>query len=145
MAYVWIGTLYSLFYHAQYMFQFFKLQNLFEIFRFFAPLMFLFLGFDQVPMALSTFVFSVNVGGFLFTSAMLFFHLRLVFNNLTTFENGKDIRTYDLGSWFKNLKEVFGKRWYLTWISPLVPSELPSDGVHWDTASRDPDFVMKRQ
>ena len=107
--------------------------------------MFLFFGFDQIPMALSSFIFSVNVGGFLFTSAMLVYHLRLVFKNQTTFEDGKGITAYDMGSWFKNAKEVFGKRWYVTWISPLVPSELPSDGVHWDTFSRDPDYVMKTQ
>lgn len=31
----------------------------------------------------------------------------------------------------QNLKTVFGEKWYITWISPFVKSELPRNGLDW--------------
>lgn len=38
---------------------------------------------------------------------------------------------YDLGRW-RNVEMVLGRRWWLTWLSPFVHSELPTDGVNWE-------------
>ncbi|CAG0920417.1 unnamed protein product [Notodromas monacha] len=145
LAYIWVGSLYSLFYHSQYLYSFFQLSHIFDLMRFFTPLMFLFFGFSEVPVALSCFIFSINLGGFLFVTAMLVFHLRLIFVNRTSHEDAHGEVEYHLGSGFKNMKEVFGVRWFLTWIFPFVPSALPSDGTKWDILSRDPEVVYKNQ
>ena len=46
----------------------------------------------------------------------------------------KRICTYNLG-WKQNIKEVLGDRWYLALIIPYVKSQLPHNGVIWDTSS----------
>lgn len=33
--------------------------------------------------------------------------------------------------WKLNVIEVFGSRWYLTWISPTINSVLPGNGIEW--------------
>jgi len=30
-----------------------------------------------------------------------------------------------------NIQVVLGRRWYLTWILPLIQSTLPYDGMDW--------------
>ncbi|KAK9306708.1 hypothetical protein QLX08_002627 [Tetragonisca angustula] len=37
--------------------------------------------------------------------------------------------------WKQNLKEVLGDRWYLTWILPYIKSQLPHNGIIWDTSN----------
>lgn len=39
---------------------------------------------------------------------------------------------YDLGQ-EENLEMVLGKRWKLVWLAPMLRSDLPHDGIHWET------------
>ncbi|GCC47514.1 hypothetical protein chiPu_0031616, partial [Chiloscyllium punctatum] len=85
----------------------------------------------QVSLSVFWFAFVADtcVVGFLFVSAFLLFHLQLLWRGQTTREwsTGRH-GLYNLG-WRRNVEELLGSRWYLTWLCPLVPSSLPGDGV----------------
>lgn len=61
--------------------------------------------------------------------SMLQYHWKLVSEGALSYE--KNGSKYNLGFW-RNIEMVFGRRWYLVWLSPFVTSDLPCDGVHWD-------------
>nr|XP_006642864.1 PREDICTED: probable palmitoyltransferase ZDHHC24 [Lepisosteus oculatus] len=62
--------------------------------------------------------------------AFLFFHAALMLRGQTTREWYSSRRPYSLG-WRRNLQECLGRRWYLAWLCPLIPSPLPGDGIHF--------------
>ncbi|XP_074658534.1 putative palmitoyltransferase ZDHHC24 isoform X2 [Tubulanus polymorphus] len=53
----------------------------------------------------------------------------------TRHERAKNITKYNLGL-VANVREVFGDRWYLVWLSAFIPSRLPGDGVHFVEAEK---------
>ncbi len=71
----------------------------------------------------------VNMVGVFFIGFLLIYHMRNVLRGTLTHEK---TLAYDLG-YVRNIEMVFGVRWYLTWISPFVRSDLPHDGIHWET------------
>ena len=63
---------------------------------------------------------------------MLTLHLILL-RGRTTHEVAKSVGgMYDLGL-VENVKETFGVNWKIGWISPLISSPLPGDGVAFKT------------
>lgn len=76
------------------------------------------------------FIADTCVVGFLLVSAFFFFHLFLLFRGQTTREWYSSRRPYNLGV-LCNLRHVLGLRWYLCWLSPLIPSPLPGDGMNF--------------
>lgn len=70
----------------------------------------------------------ITMVGSFFIGFLLIYHMRNVLRGTLTHEK---TLTYDLGV-KRNIEMVFGVRWYLTWISPFVRSDLPHDGIHWD-------------
>uniref|UniRef100_A0A8D0HTZ1 Palmitoyltransferase ZDHHC24 n=1 Tax=Sphenodon punctatus TaxID=8508 RepID=A0A8D0HTZ1_SPHPU len=74
------------------------------------------------------FMADVCVVGFLFCSGFLLFHSLLTLRGQTTKEWFGESHQYDLG-WHCNLREALGERWHLVWLSPLIASPLPGDGV----------------
>ena len=48
----------------------------------------------------------------------------------TFYEWQRDIFAYDKG-WLENVKELFGKNWWICWLFPLFPSPLPTDGSNY--------------
>ena len=51
---------------------------------------------------------------------------RATFDVMEYFVN--NIKDFDYG-WRGNMEYVFGKNWKFAWISPLITSPLPSDGI----------------
>lgn len=47
-------------------------------------------------------------------------------------ERGDDEALYNLGV-MENVRMTLGRRWYLVWMHGFVESELPHDGIHWET------------
>lgn len=84
-------------------------------------------------------VYMVNVVGSLFTGALLFYHGRNALVGELAYEaNARKDRhktNYDQG-WTKNLRMIFGRRWWAAMLNPFARSELPHDGVNWDTVAR---------
>ncbi|XP_005177763.1 probable palmitoyltransferase ZDHHC24 [Musca domestica] len=69
----------------------------------------------------------------LYALILFLFHWPNVLRGSTTHESLS--AKYDMGR-EQNLEMVFGKRWRLVWLSPLLESELPHDGVHWESLLR---------
>lgn len=70
----------------------------------------------------------INMVGVFFIGFLLVYHLRNVLRGTLTHEK---TLAYDLGT-KRNIEMVFGVKWYLTWVSPFVRSDLPYDGIHWE-------------
>ncbi|XP_050439764.1 probable palmitoyltransferase ZDHHC24 [Adelges cooleyi] len=77
------------------------------------------------------FLLTVNTSAVLFTTLLLTFHLEKVIGGLVARDKYSE-RKYDVGM-IGNLETVFGRQWKLTWISPFVESNLPHDGLDWDS------------
>lgn len=65
--------------------------------------------------------------GSVFTGFLLIYHLRNMWRGCLTHE---PLRQFDMGP-MENIRMVFGERWYIAWLSPIVRSDLPFDGVDW--------------
>lgn len=72
-------------------------------------------------------MYLIGMIGCIFTGFLLFYHLRLILNGRVVHEASYQ---FNLGK-MQNFRMVFGERWYLTWISPFVQSNLNHDGIHW--------------
>jgi len=75
--------------------------------------------------------FSLTLVGFGLSAILLSHHLKMVLSGKVTHERGN---SHNLG-WRKNVECALGQKWYLTWISPLVSSPLPHDGIEWTTTA----------
>lgn len=69
--------------------------------------------------------------GMLFTGFLFVYHCQNLQTGSLVHEH-KNKALYDLG-WTENIRMIFGARWYLVWLNPFVRSELPHDGVHWES------------
>lgn len=76
-------------------------------------------------------VYLINVIGMLFTGFLLIYHAQNLAKGSLVHDRN-EAALYNLG-WHRNLEMVLGRRWYLTWLSPFVHSELPHDGIHWES------------
>lgn len=73
-------------------------------------------------------IFTLNIGGLIFCAAWFYFHYQLMITGKVVHEMRKCINSYNLGI-EKNIKMVLGEKWHLTWVSPFIYSQLPSDGI----------------
>lgn len=91
----------------------------------------LWLIFNPSTDTLYGFLFSLNVIGCLFLTVLLYYYGRQVLSNTTTRERTErpDV-SYDKGT-LHNIQVVLGRRWYLTWLCPVLPSTIPYDGLDW--------------
>ncbi|XP_025198690.1 probable palmitoyltransferase ZDHHC24 isoform X2 [Melanaphis sacchari] len=64
------------------------------------------------------------------SSLLLIYHLNKVCKGLVCHD--KQNSNYDFGL-VRNLETVFGKKWYITWISPFIKSKLPYNGIDWQS------------
>ncbi|KAM5138404.1 putative palmitoyltransferase ZDHHC24 isoform 1-T2 [Mantella aurantiaca] len=96
------------------------------------PWMMLVLGQVKLSTFLFAFVADTCIVGFLFCFAFLTFHLILLSRGATTKEwFGGHATDYNYG-WKTNVKNFLGERWYLVWLSPLIQSRLPGDGINFE-------------
>lgn len=98
------------------------------------PLAIFVFGFDGSIDQFYLLLYIVSTVGMLFTGVLCTYHICLILNGNVANESNKKIHIYDLG-WKQNIKEVLGERWYLALILPYVKSQLPHNGVVWDTLS----------
>ena len=67
---------------------------------------------------------------------LLQIQLTQVWAGQTKYDRKKGITDYDVGL-KGNFVEILGHRWYLTWISTFVKSELPGDGITFTKEVKD--------
>lgn len=73
------------------------------------------------------FLLALNLVAVTMSTLLLIYHLDKVRRGLVCHENQNK---YDLG-FVQNMKNVFGEKWYITWVSPFVESKLPHNGLDW--------------
>lgn len=123
------AMLYALYYNVQFMYQFLAWNNGLILIKFVLPLVSII--FDQSMETIYIFILLLNVILMGICGAILIFHLENILKGRITPEIKHSTNLeYDYG-WKLNIIEVFGKRWYLTWISPFLKSPLPGDGIRW--------------
>ncbi|XP_055547972.1 probable palmitoyltransferase ZDHHC24 [Wyeomyia smithii] len=79
-------------------------------------------------------IYLINMVGMLFTGVLLIYHGRLIISGAVVHE--RNSRDYNLGR-LENIRMVLGEKWYLTWLTPFMGSELPHNGVNWDSVQRE--------
>jgi len=79
-----------------------------------------------------SFVSAMCIVGFLLFMFLSVYHGRNIYRGQTCFESGIGERQYDLGL-RENLRQVFGQRWALAWLCPLISSPLPGNGVEFQS------------
>lgn len=133
LIYTSIGTLYATFYNVCFCYENYSFNDIATILRIIMPL-FMFM-FGKMTMQFSLLVTTVSVLGCLFANVLLFIHVRLVIKGAICYENNNNVKMYDYGL-KENIIGVFGKRWYIAWLSPFIPSELPGDGIKFQDTTK---------
>lgn len=132
--YLFIATVYSNIFTNYYFWILHRTEFLsfLSIFRIFFPLAMLTVNFTTSQSYLLVYV--ILMIGMIFTGTLTVYHLRLITRGAVAYE--KNESKYDIGV-KDNLKIVFGKRWYIAWLFPLIKSPLTHDGVHWNYLLQD--------
>ena len=130
MFHVSVGALYCNYLNMDYTMEILEGLSLKTAFTMFMPLFSWMLGLTQTFSFLVAFVSALCLFGFLLAAVLFSYHMMNLVNGQTTFERARGIRDWDCG-WRENLRQVLGVRWYLTWLSPWVPSPLQGDGIEF--------------
>lgn len=68
----------------------------------------------------------------LMLSGLAIWHTKHVRHNMTAHERLQGNQSYDLGL-TENLRQIFGQKWRVSWISPFISSPLPGGGLEFPT------------
>lgn len=142
LLFMFLGTLYATYFNCFYIWNNFELMSLLAVARLLFPLAMLVFGADSPVKQVSILIFLINVAGAIFTLALLVYHGRLVLKGTVTYEHNHKVTDYNYGP-ERNVREVFGDRWRVAWISPFITSELPHNGIEWET-NKDTNDVKNR-
>jgi palmitoyltransferase len=96
------------------------------------PLVAWLFGFTATYSFFVAFVSALCVIGCLLLLTFSMYHVNNLIHGQTTHEKSHNIKDYDIGL-VGNLREVFGVKWYIAWLSPWIQSPLPCDGVTFPT------------
>lgn len=135
LLYLSMGALYAASFNMFFIWDFLDGFSAFSVAAHILPFIFFVFGYLSFKVFIYTLLSVLSVIGFLFVFGLLLIHVHQMLHNQTSFEKHQNIRVYDLG-WRKNIIESLGVRWYVTWIFPLVKSEIPSDGISYLTNER---------
>lgn len=127
--YIFIAMIYAFYYNVLFLSQIIKWNHGIIIAKFVFPLASFVLDFGEETVYV--FLVEINFIVGLFTGFLFLYH----FNNLLKGKITPESKMEDKVSYSRGLKmnliEVFGSRWYLTWISPYIKSSLPGNGAEW--------------
>lgn len=106
--------------------------NFKSVITMFVPLVAWMFGFAATYGFFVAFVSALCVIGCLLLSTFSVYHVNNLVHGQTTSEKTHKVHDYDLGL-VGNIREVFGVKWYVAWVSPWISSPLPGDGVSFLT------------
>lgn len=107
-------------------------RNWFSVLRMTCPLLMLVSG--SMWQNIFLIYYNLNILAVVYSVVLLVYHGPGLFKGRVCYEKNRNF-PYNKGSWKQNFETVFGKRMHLVWLSPLVKSELPDDGVNWKMAA----------
>ncbi|XP_049870311.1 probable palmitoyltransferase ZDHHC24 [Pectinophora gossypiella] len=133
--YVFIAMLYAIYFNIMYLSQFVSWNHGLVLMKFIFPIASFFIDFGDETLYVLVLVINLIIAAF--TGFLFFYHLRNVIRGKTVPEakHCKKDFLYDKG-WKLNIIEVFGERWYLTWILPFIRSPLPGNGIEWNVEDK---------
>lgn len=76
-------------------------------------------------------IFYVIIGASLFAYSILYTQIKQLTHGTVSYEEKIKEMKYNMGT-KQNFINIFGERWYLSWLSPFLHSKLPIDGFKWD-------------
>lgn len=106
-----------------------RFLNLFTTFKIIFPFAMVFVYPDLDSLYLVFYMLSMLT--MLFTGFLLIYHLQNLRTGSVVNERG-DEPLYDLGV-MENVRMALGRNWYWVWLHGFVKSDLPHDGIHWET------------
>ncbi|XP_037080285.1 probable palmitoyltransferase ZDHHC24 [Pollicipes pollicipes] len=135
LAYLALGALYATVLNSIFIVKVVGGFHLLSLLQLVMPTAMLVFGIDVSVKQLYAFLFTLDLVGFLFVFAMLLYHGEGAVKGATNYEKAHRQFKYNLG-WRDNLRQVFGTRWRVAWLSPTVHSPLPSDGISFHTTEQ---------
>lgn len=128
--YIFIAMMYAFYYNVKFLAQIISWNHGMVIIKFVFPLASFVIDFGYESLYVFLVVINVIVG--VFAGFLFFYHLNNILKGRIVPEtrNGAKDFIYNKG-YRSNIIEVFGSRWYLTWISPFISSPLPGNGFEW--------------
>lgn len=134
--YIFVSMVYAFYYNVQFLSLFITWNSGLVLIKFIFPLASFAL--DAGDETLYVFLVVINLFVGLFTGFLCFYHFNNILKGRIVYEKNNENKAdyaYDNG-WKSNIIEVFGERWYVTWISPFVKSSLPGNGIEWFVNSK---------
>nr|XP_021184076.2 probable palmitoyltransferase ZDHHC24 [Helicoverpa armigera] len=128
--YIFVAMVYSFYFNVKFVSVFITWNHGLILVKFICPLASIVIDFGDESLYVFLVVINVLVG--LFTGFLFVYH----FNNILKGRLVPETKNYTKDfihnkGWKLNMIEVFGSRWYLTWISPFIISKLPGNGIEW--------------
>ncbi|TMW45314.1 hypothetical protein DOY81_009607 [Sarcophaga bullata] len=133
--FLFIGATYALVYNSLFLWvvKAHVFRNWLSILRMTCPLLMLVSG--SLSHNLFLVYYNLNILAVVYSVVLLIYHGPGLFKGGVCYEKDKNY-PYNMGSWKRNLQTVFGKRMHLVWLSPLLKSELPDDGINWKLTAK---------
>ncbi|KAI6173800.1 Palmitoyltransferase [Aphelenchoides besseyi] len=104
-----------------------------QMWQMMVPHVALFAGYLTVGQFFSVFFFVTSISALLFVTYLVVAQMFCIYRGQTRMEYLMDIFAYKMGFW-ENIRQSLGTRWPLIFISPFIPSPLPSDGLSFKTS-----------
>lgn len=129
LIYVTIATAYSTYFNCFFIWNLVDFQRKITWLKIVFPLAMLM--YENTTTQLYLLLFLLIIIAMVFAGVLTWFHVSLMLSGQVTHEKNLNIEGYDYGL-VRNIEMVFGKRWYLSWLTASVVSELPHDGINWE-------------
>ena len=129
--YCWLAGVYATIYHCQFMIETLNFGlNLRSLTSLVAPHVVWVLGYYTLYEFFIAGILDVANYVEVLLSWLLIRQVLQIKNGQTAHERTTGDRQYQKG-WRRNVEEILGRRWYLVWVAPCVPSDLPPVEDHW--------------
>uniref|UniRef100_H2Y8J1 Palmitoyltransferase n=1 Tax=Ciona savignyi TaxID=51511 RepID=H2Y8J1_CIOSA len=127
--YMWFALLYANLLNMDFVWELFHSFGSKTLLTMFMPLLAWIFGVAEGETLAMAFFSSFCILAFLYGTAVILFHIRNTLKGRTTHEEAKGLGAkYNLGL-TENMKSTFGNNWKFAWLSPLIPSPMPGDGL----------------
>ncbi|XP_055836556.1 probable palmitoyltransferase ZDHHC24 [Episyrphus balteatus] len=128
VVYLLIGSTYALVYNSLYLWyvKAALYRNWLTVLRMTCPLLMFVMGSFRSNLTLI--IYNLNILAFVYSLLLFVYHGSIIWQGGVCHERGK--YKYNLG-WRENLKLVFGNNMARVWMSPLIKSDLPHNGLEW--------------
>ncbi|KAL3884475.1 hypothetical protein ACJMK2_024614 [Sinanodonta woodiana] len=135
VTYITLAALYCNIFNASFVFQVKNGITFWNLLSFIGPQFGLLFGYLTWYEFFITLLSSIGFILLLLFSWLLEIQIVQIFSGQTRYERKMNIRDYNMGL-KQNIAELLGPRWYLVFLSPWIPCELPGDGLSFPSKGK---------